>query len=344
MEPITEETHYHLCVTHSPLVTRVFEATRRQRGISASAVRSIAKRAVPFPGTGCCLDDVAHAMESCLKRFDRSGYAAARKQLDEALGELTGDKPFEAYVPHANNVLFQEIISHPRCIGYSFLEEGFTSMLWDTWRSFRMLSRKTLRNYLRTYWVRPNYSFNRPMFDHAAATYRAAYAISKHAFHDMPGRADVSGHIPSLPQSDGPANTYVILDTSYLHRGVRWQAYENALVAAILAAAPTSGELRIKFHFVDPKASQRFESIRARLSTGGVRSVSMLGSDFQVEENLTRDDLVLFAVTSLGYYAALAGARVKCFAGDIDGVSISSWIANGCLPADFPEVVGIPRD
>ena len=341
MEAITEVAQYHLCVTHSPLVTRVFEAAMQQKGISADAVRSIAKRGVSFPGTGRCLDDVARAMEACFKQCSRRGYREAWKRLDDALVELTGGKPFEAYVPHANNFLFQEIISHPQCVGYSFLEEGFTSMLWDTWRKVRSKSKTAFRNGLRTWWVRPNVRLDREMFDHSAPTYRAAYAISKHAFHDMPGRTDVSSHVPPLPSGKPPGNTYLILDACYLHDGIRWADYEDALVEAVLKHALPAGEVRVKFHFVDAKAAQRFDSLRRRLEDAGAGSPRLLSGEFSLEDNLTGEDLVLFAATSLGYYNALAGGRVHCFAGEVKGITLDSWIAAGRLPADFRQVVGL---
>lgn len=339
MESMIRETPCHLCVTHSPLVTRVFEATIRQQEIAEDTVRAIARRGVPFPNTGLCLDEVSNAMESCFRRCARTGYAEVWQHFDQSLQGLTGGRPFEAYIPHLNKIIYQEIINHPHCAGYSFLEEGFTSMAWDKWPNERSAWSKSLRNHLRTWRVGPRYRFNRPMFDNSPPTYRAAYAISKHAFQGMPGRTDVSAHVPPLPVGNPPGNTYLILDACYLHHGIRWENYENALVAAVLAHATPSKELRIKFHFADAHAPERFQSICQRLADDGPASVHMLGPDFSVEENLTSTDLLLFAVTSLGYYAALAGASIRCFAADIEGLPISSWIANGRLPADFSYVI-----
>ena len=333
----------HLCVTHSPLVTRVFEAAMRERAIPESAVRSIARRGVPFPGTGLCLDDVSDEMELCFGKFDRKGYAAARQRFDATLRELTGGKPFEAYIPHANKIIYQEIIGHPWCAGYSFLEEGFTSMAWDRWPNVRSTWSKMLRNHVRTWWIGPRYRFNRPMFVHSLPHYRAAYAISGHAFRGMPGRSDVSAHVPPLPAGNPPGKTYLILDAAYLHHGIRWEDYENALVAAVREHAPPSGELLVKFHFADAGAQQKSESLRQRLADCGPSQPRMLGADFSVEENLTRNDLLVFGFSSLGYYASLMGVRVRCFAGEIMGVSIPGWTAAGRLPADFSRVAGLEQ-
>ena len=339
---MTEETPYQLCVTHSPLVTRVFLAAMRHQKIPESAIRSIARRGVSFPGEGLCLDEVSVEMEECFGKFDRSGFSALRERFEKALHGLTGGRSFEAYIPHANRILYQEIIRHPQCIGYSFLEEGFTSMAWDRWPKARARATwsKVLRNHLRTWWVSPRYRFNRPMFEHSLPHYRGAYVISKHAFCGIPGRVDVSTYIPPLPPGNGTRKTYVILDSVYLHLKIPWDNYENALVSAVLMHSLASSEVRIKFHFADHRAQQRFELIRERLAKKGLSSVCMLGADFSVEDNLSSEDLLRFAVTSLGYYSALAGAQVKCFAEAVDGLPLDNLIKKGAVPEDFLQVVG----
>jgi hypothetical protein len=343
MERMTQQTPCHLCVTHSPLVTQIFDGVMRQLAIPADDVRSIARRDAPFAaaGAGMHLDDLSDEMELRFRKCDRRGYQEACGRLDTALRSLTGGRPFEAYIPHANKIFYQEIISHPQCVGYSFIEEGFTSMAWSTRRNARFTPAKIFRNYLRAWWIRPRYQFKRPMFVHTLPHFRAAYAISDQAFLGMPGRKDVSACLSPLPAGNPPGKTYLILDACYLHAGIRWEDYENALVASVRGQADPSGELLVKFHFADANVTVRLESILQRLADGGSLSMSLLGADFPVEKNLTQQDMLLFALTSLGYYAALTGARVSCFAGDINGVSIPAWIRDGRLPEDFPKVVGM---
>lgn len=341
METVTQQPPCHLCVTHSALVTRVFEAAMRLREIPAEEVRSIARRAAPLSGSGLHLDDLSDELELHFRKGDRKGYHEACGRLDAALRSLTGGRPFEAYIPHANKILYQEIICHPQCSGYSFVEEGFTSMVWSTRRNARFTPAKIFRNHLRTWRIRPRYQFKRPMFVHSLPHFRAAYAISGRAFLGMPGRTDVADHVTPLPAGNQPGQTYLILDACYLHAGVRWEDYENALVAAVLGQAVPSGEVLVKFHFADSAVAVRSESVRRRLADGGGPRLRLLEADFPVEENLARQDVLLFALTSLGYYAALTGARVSCFAGSIEGVSISAWIRDGRLPEDFPKVAGM---
>lgn len=336
-----EQAPCHLGVTHSPLVTQVFEATMRHLAIPRNEIRMISRRNAPFGCAGLQLDEISDKLEVLFRKCDRIGYHEACARLDAALQSLTGGQRFVAYVPHANKILYQEIIDHPQCVGYSFIEEGFTSMAWSTRRNARFTPYKILRNHLRTWWIRPCYQFKRPMFVHSLPHFRAAYAISSPAFSGMPGRVDVSASITPLPVGIPPGKTYLILDACYLHAGIRWEDYENALVAAVSSQAKPVGELLVKFHYADADAAIRFESVRQRLADEGVVGISLLGADFPVEKSLTQQDMLIFALTSLGYYAALAGARVSCFAVDIKGVSIPAWIHEGRLPENFSKVFGL---
>lgn len=340
---MTEPAPIHLCVTHSPLVTRVFHAEMRRRQIPETAIGFLSRRKTPFPGRGCAMDEVSDGMDLAYRKLDRRGYRAAQQRLDEAIRSLAGGAPFETYVPHLNKMLYQEIVRHPRCTGYSFLEEGYTAMNWSSRRNARITGHKILRSWLRDLWIGPRYQLTRPMFDPTLPHYRSACAISKLAFRGMPGRVDVSACLPPLPPGIPPGRILLILDTSYLHQGLIWQNYEDAIVTTLREDAPHTAELLVKFHFADPEADTRFRSLAGRLDSFGFPSIRKLPRDFQIEENLTSEDLLVFGTTSLGYYTSLAGGRVKCFAGAIEGMSFEDWIRRGDLSEDFREVVGIRR-
>ena len=179
------------------------------------------------------------------------------------------------------------------------------------------------------------------MFDHSREHYRAAFAISKAAFRNFPSRTDVSTGLPSLPIGNKDGITYLILDAVYLLHGVEWKDYEDALVSAVLDHSSTENKLLVKFHPADKEASQRFQSLCSRLDSHGLHQVRLLEKNFEVEEALTQSDLVLFGTTALGYYAAIEGARVACFADAIEGLSIDSLTRKSRLPGDFRKVVGL---
>jgi hypothetical protein len=261
----------------------------------------IARRGVSITGIGLHLDGISDEMEDCFRRFDRRGFRKVLKRFEEALNKLTEGRPFEVYVPHMNKILYQEIISHPDCTGYSYLEEGSTSMTWSSRRNAKTSWAKILRSHVRSWWVGSRYQFTRLMFDHSRLHYKSAYVISKLAFQGIPGRMDVSEHIPPLPSGTGDGNTYLILDAIHLLPGVRWEDYEEGLVQALIENRLPPGELLVKFHFAEADAVLKFESIRRRLAAVDTPPLRMLGTDFSVEEHLTREDLLLFAVTTLGH-------------------------------------------
>lgn len=339
---MSQETECHLCVTHSALVTRVFAAAARELGLPEDSLRYISRRGTRIPEPGTCFDDISDEMDRCLKRFDRGGFRLVRRRFEEALGRLTGGRPFEAYLPHGNKILYQEIIGHRSCAGYSFLEEGFTSMAWNTWRNDRSSRAKILRSAARCVWVRTNYRFTRPMFDHSRPHYRAAFALSGAAFQGMPGRIDVAAGLPPLRPGKPPGSVYLLLDMSYRHSGRSWEDYANSMARAVRLHSLADADVRIKFHPSDSDVSRKFESLRRRLADQGFSRVSLLGPEFQTEEELTASDLLVFGTSSVGYYAAIQGVRVACFADETEIAFIASLIGRGKLPKDFREVVGLP--
>lgn len=326
----------HLCISHSPLTSLVFRAGMRELNIPVQQVRSITRRSVRPVVEGICLDDLADRMELAYKAFRRSTYRRSIDELGAHLETLTGGKPFIAYIPHTHRIIYQEITGHPCCAGYVFLEEGFTSMGWKTRLGLEMNFLKRIQYGFRTIWSGSRYSPARPMFDHHAPGYRGALAISPHAFHGMPGVREVSSFVPAFGPANADPRLFVVLDSSYLHHGIRWEHYEEAMVDAILADDADS--ILIKFHFADMQARPRFESLQERIAP---RKPVFLEKDYPIEENFRGNDRLLFAVSSLGYYTALAGGGVRCFAPSIKDLDVRQWIERQALPPDFEQVARI---
>ncbi len=330
----------HLCLTQSPLITLVFQTAMKHLEIPAGSLKSISRRSVKPAAAGMCLDDLSAALEAHYKKADRRGYLASRAELVQKVREITDGEKFLAYLPHLQRLFYQEIVAHPDCEGYLFVEEGFTSMDWQARQAVDMNAGKRALSALRAWWTGSRFDAQRAMFDIADRKFRGAISISPQAFSGMTGVVNVAPWIPRYHSTGGPKNVYVILDTSYLHRGIRWEDYEKAAVVAILTEAAEAASIRVKFHFADTQASAHFESMRQKCAaTGGL---TLLESDFSVEDHLTADDRLLFGVSSLGYYAAIFGGRVKCFAPEVAGLDLPAWIRRGLLPRDFPEVVGLP--
>ena len=328
----------HLCVTHSPLVTHIFQAAMRHLNVPADSVSSISRRSVKPAGKGLCLDELSDELESSYKRFHRTAHSRCRAEIQREVRRINSGREFIAYLPHLQRALYQEIAAHPDCRGYRFIEEGFTSMDWQARQTVKMKFGKRLQNSLRTWWTDSAFDARRPMFDCSHPKFCGAVSISPHAFTGMPGVVNVSAMVPRYPANGGLGNLYVVLDTSYLHREIRWEAYRSAVVAAIAREASGDMPVRVKFHFADESAAARFESLVADLPG---QPLTLLEPSFSIEEKLSAADRVLFAVSSLGYYAAIFGANVKCFAPDIAGFELGQWVRRGLLPPNFAEIAGL---
>ena len=146
-------TPYHLCLTHSPLTSAVFEAAMKRLDVPPDRIRSFSRRAVAPVGSGVRLDDLSDNLQSAYKRFDRRGYARLRSALVHRLEELTGGESFLAYIPHTRQIVYQEMIDHPKCAGYFFIEEGFTSMAWKSHRNVKLSRAKRFQHAIRKLWT-----------------------------------------------------------------------------------------------------------------------------------------------------------------------------------------------
>jgi hypothetical protein len=331
----------HLGVTHSTLVTRVFEAAMNHLGVPSGETRMLSRRSAPLRGIGERVDALSDAFEDCLKRADRLGYQAHRSELDALLRRLTGERRFTAWLPHLNKPIYQEIAFHPDCASYGFLEEGFTSMDWRDRRNARSSAAKIFRSALRCWWVGARYRFTRPMFDCSLPHYQGACAISALAFAGMPERLMVANDLPALPTGTPPGHCYLVLDAIYLQQGVSWDDYAAAILSVLGETSLPAGELRIKFHFADAGAREKFDALCRAVAAEQLPPMRWVDADFAVEDHLTSHDLLVFGTTAMGYYAALAGCRIRCFADRVAGLSLDDLLRTGKLPSDFLVVAGL---
>ena len=338
---MNEDRLYHLCVIQSPLISAVFEAGMRAAAIPEKWICSISRRSVEPIGNGVCLDQISNMLEKAFKSWDRLLYAKCKEDLFREIGFLTRDQPFIAYIPHTQLLMTQEIISHPWCIGYRFVEEGFTSMAWATHQGLRISKIKCFLSYLRALRTESNYRSGRDMFDLKNDRFRGALAITPAAFSGMEQVVNVSSCMKKPVDSDQPARLFVILDTCYLHRGILWQDYEEALSIAVVKEAGEYKEIIIKFHFVDTNSSSHYDSLLGKIRKNIRIPIRVVSRSYSVEKELNANDCVLFAVSSLGYYTAFFGGKVKCFADKIQGISLKAWIQKGALPKDFRVMAGL---
>ncbi|MBK1855217.1 hypothetical protein JO972_09635 [Verrucomicrobiaceae bacterium 5K15] len=325
-----------LCVTHSPLVTRVCQAAIRQRNIPRNRVAWVGLRSTLPPSTPGHLDLINDQLKNAIKRGNRSSYQEARNRLFSLLEQVLPG-PFNVLLPHTNEPSYREILAHPRCRGWGFVEEGFTCMDWESRNQSNLPWRRRLRDALR--YRLAGAQPKRPMFDHAGSQFLGAYALSPRGFAGMPQRIDIRDHIPPFPDGEG-RRLILVLDSSYIHRGVIWNDYLEALLDAATQLAPGHDALWLKFHFADLSINAHFQEIgHAWQRRGQTSTIQLLPADFSIEDHLQTNDTLLTGVSSLAYYAALSGLRVHSFAPALNGCDLGQWSRRGLLPDDFIETV-----
>ncbi|SHI84619.1 hypothetical protein SAMN02745181_1025 [Rubritalea squalenifaciens DSM 18772] len=322
-------------VSHSPLVTRVFKAAMQVQKVSREDWTLLGRRSVFSKESPYSLDDLTDAMEAAYKRVDRRAYRKAKEDLTEMLCRYAPDG-YEVALPHANQIIYQEIISHPLCRGYYLLEEGFTSMNWRHYNQRKLTWEKALKYRLRSMVTGSRFDSRRPMFDMDDQLYRGCFTVSDSAFKNVGGRRDVSEGLATLGNrgDDAKRRVYVVLDSSYCNQGISWENYRDALVQVLNRS--DREEVMVKFHFADARRVERFGELQKALK---LRKLALLDSCYCIEDALMREDLVLFGLSSLGYYAQLLGCEVETFCHKIQGFDLESWVNQGWLPR---EVIGSP--
>lgn len=318
----------HICVTHSPLVTRVYQAAMLTKQVPIENQLILGRRSVLPEGSEFSLDPISDQLEKSFKKGNRSAYQKTRKKLYNLLKKYAPNR-FEVTLPHLNQIIYQEIVSHPLCQGYYFAEEGFTSMNWHKYNSRNYGKAVPLKLRLRRLLTGSSFQPAREMFDAEHTSCLGAFAISPHAFEGMPKRLDVSPHIPAL-QSAGEVRTlYAVLDSCYLNQGIAWEDYLHALTQNIEKLYKAGDKVCIKFHFADREREKHFTEVTSALPE---INLTLLDSAFCIEDALCADDLVIFGLTSLGYYASLLGCESHSFCNDIKGFDFERWVAKGWLP------------
>ncbi|GAA5495478.1 hypothetical protein Rhal01_01653 [Rubritalea halochordaticola] len=292
--------------------------------------RSVFSKESPYS-----LDDLSDAMEAAYKRVDRRAYRKAKENLAEMLCRYAPDG-YEVALPHANQIIYQEIISHPLCRGYYLLEEGFTSMNWRHYNQRKLTWEKALKYRLRSMVTGSRFDSRRPMFDIDDQLYRGCFTVSGAAFKSVASRVDVSS---GLAASNGEGQKrgrriYAVLDSCYCNQGVAWDGYREALVRAIQSSPSSDEPVMIKFHFADTKRAERFAELQQRIHS---REIELLDSGFCIEDALGREDLVLFGLSSLGHYSILLGCEALTFCHEIQGFDLGAWVQRGWLPAEMLE-------
>lgn len=326
---------FYLGISHSPLVTSVFKAAMAHLKVPEENQKLLGRRHIFPMESPQSLDRISNELEAAFKKLDRKGYKRAMDQLEHTIRQLA-PSGFWAVVPHCNQIIYQEIIRHSLCRGYFFAEEGITSMCWSAKNETPKNIRARLKQTFRAVICGSRFQVSRPMFDCSNNRYLGAFSISNEAFIGMPGVTNVSSSLPGLSTRDVGRRIFIVLDALYLHSGIKWDAYRNALVATLRVKKSENPELFLKFHFAENNRQERFREISRELPD---MNITLLEPSFCIEDELTQNDLVLYASSSLGFYTRLLGSRSESFIERIEGVDLDDLQARGVLPKVFCDMM-----
>lgn len=242
------------------------------------------------------------------------------RRLDRFINTLCNGDRFLLYVPHTRKIVCQLLASHPRCAGYSILEEGSDAyqppFALDVHR--RVIKKRTqLLCYL-------NYGRRASPYNyHYNPAYRTVYGLTEHSF---PGyqRREILQIDTALFGTNGSNSEdfsdadILVLETSVEERFAALEAYCRGLadgLTSFYAGRRSNGRrCMVKFH---PAQSQQVQqAVRQTLDRVlGEGRYTVLDSSVVLEVVLwnSRGICVITSMSSVGFYAHYWGHTVYSF-------------------------------
>lgn len=241
--------------------------------------------------------------------------------LDRFLDTLCDGDRYSLYVPHTRKIVCQLLASHPRCAGYSILEEGTDAyhrpFALDVHR--RVIRKRTQLLCYLNYGRRAstcNYHYN--------PAYRTVYGLTEYSFPGYQRREilQINTALFGANGSDGAdfSNADILaLDTSVEGRYTTLEAYCRGLADGLRSfynGRSSHGRRRmVKFH---PNQNQQvLRAIRQTLDRVlGEGRYTVLDPSLVLEVVLwnSRDIRLITSLSSLGFYAHYWGHTVYSFA------------------------------
>jgi hypothetical protein len=231
--------------------------------------------------------------------------------FDREIAELTGGEAFQLYTPQTHQRFHQALRRHPRCAGFSFLEEGLNSYC-------------TRDEIERTHPIQRVGRWDRlchrgrigdaHFFDRGHAH---AYAVTEHAFPGLDGRVVLPDVLAAAAASPPGCRDVLVFDALSTYRRVRLESVLDALAETFRRLAAEGVErVHYKYH---PAQIERGEAaeIEPRLAAlAAPVQLTPLAAEASLEGMAYADPTLRFVVnlSSAGFYAALLGCRARSFA------------------------------
>lgn len=303
----------HLFNVHSPITYFMALEVIRLEKIPVEAVTLLISRNF-FPP-----DDTYPAIKLPFSHYPTDSFAVQiafwkswkkLKKFDQWLSKATQHQPFILYAAHAYSSIFHLMVTHTKCLGYYYIEEGLVAYRppaeWDIQKPFNPLrSILYFLNFGRR--NRPNRSF----FTTQLGCYLGAYGVSKHSFPTLPSLQVVGLPFPII-SSDEKYQCVIVHDNIYDHYGLTPTTYLR-WIEVIVADALKRGFTRIhqKFHPAQGQGSLQAIQEFMQQKLAGKASLYTLGASDSIEQiALNQRPVIYVCISSVGLYAHLAGSEV----------------------------------
>ena len=281
------------------------------------------------------------AMESdrWFQRLRQLGWVGAKRQIrafEEDIAALTGGRVYDCFLHHSKDPVSQLLSSHPLCRKFFYLEEGLTALIGGPLgRGKPRPTKKLLWRLKSILCYAGRIDKYREFYDLRAPNYGGAYALSRSAFRDMPGRVQLptGAMVINLP---APAEVVIFLDSQYFRGNCTADNYLLALTGCLTAILDRSSTVAIKFHPGEHDAQRKAWIMQAVAAVAHVGDLRELPADFIGERMAcNRHTKVVVGTTALGLYLAERGGQTFSFAPRLATSSVRYARLLRQLPPEF---------
>ncbi len=263
----------------------------------------------PLPEGSRCgtLETMQHLAFDSFRQM-RQSFSGLR-QADRELSSLLGDDDFHAYVPHTYSLFEHLVITHSRCRGFSYIEEGLTSYYAPEEIGKAYAPRKTSARYhTARRWLFPK------RLPAEIAFYRdghvKAYGLTPQSFPSWPRREVLRLPLENQSRRNEEHPPILVFDAFVELGMVEVEAVEAALKAFLAGIQGKVPKLLYKFHPGQTERQTKGALRPVLRSNTGVVCEELAGHACLEEiAARTRCDFYVFN-SATGLYAALYGSRV----------------------------------
>jgi len=261
-------------------------------------------------------------------------YKKEVKTIDEIVSKLAGNNPFQCYIPQSSYDVIKVIITHSRCAGYYYIEEGIGSYFeYNKWaqsfeanqkvfmKSYRYALKYTLARLFRKRLMQVQIKH-----DFTSARYAGSFVLDAGCLHNAPKKVvlELSPAIKEqFNQSDYQAYfdlPVLITDCYYEYSKTKPDAVRRAFEIILdYFVSRNNPKLLIKFHPKENHSNPIRQLYNAVITDYSEKlEIQLLPNDLSIEAlaSFNRNEFY-YIYSSLGMYTKKLGAESHALVNEI---------------------------